>query len=148
MDGLPQPARGDRRGADRGRLAAHRRHRRARRRRLPAITDRKKDLFKTSGGKYIAPQAIEAKFKALCPYVSQFIVHGDERNFCVALITLDPDAMHGWAAENGMAGKSYAEIVALRRRCATMVAGVRRRAQRAAQPLGDDQEVRASSTTT
>jgi long-chain acyl-CoA synthetase len=76
------------------------------------ITDRKKDLFKTSGGKYIAPSAIESQFKAICPYASQFIVHGSERNFCVALITLDPDAIAGWAAENGMGGASYAEIVA------------------------------------
>jgi long-chain acyl-CoA synthetase len=75
------------------------------------ITDRKKDLFKTSGGKYIAPSAIESQFKAICPYASQFLVHGNERNFVVALITLDPDAMEGWAAENGMSGKSYAEIV-------------------------------------
>ena len=45
------------------------------------ITDRKKDLFKTSGGKYIAPSVIEAQFKAVCPYASQFLVHGDERNF-------------------------------------------------------------------
>ena len=75
------------------------------------ITDRKKDLFKTSGGKYIAPSAIESQFKAICPYASQFLVHGNERNFCVALITLDPDAMDGWAAENGMAGASYADIV-------------------------------------
>jgi long-chain acyl-CoA synthetase len=76
------------------------------------ITDRKKDLFKTSGGKYIAPSAIESQFKAICPYASQFMVHGAERNYVVALITLDPEAMEGWAAENGMAGKSYAEIVA------------------------------------
>ncbi|MGZ4490993.1 MAG: AMP-dependent synthetase/ligase [Nocardioidaceae bacterium] len=75
------------------------------------ITDRKKDLFKTSGGKYIAPSAIESQFKAICPYASQFLVHGSERNFCVALITLDPDAMTGWAEENGMAGASYAEVV-------------------------------------
>jgi long-chain acyl-CoA synthetase len=76
------------------------------------ITDRKKDLFKTSGGKYIAPSAIESQFKAICPYAGQFIVHGAERNYCVALVTLDPDAMDGWAAENGMSGKSYAEVVA------------------------------------
>jgi len=75
------------------------------------ITGRIKDLFKTSGGKYIAPSAIESKFKALCPYASQFVVFGDEKNYCVALITLDEDAMKGWADENGMAGKSYAEIV-------------------------------------
>jgi len=75
------------------------------------ITGRIKELFKTSGGKYIAPPAIESKFKALCPYASQFVVFGNERNFCVALVTLDPDAMAGWAEENGMAGASYSEIV-------------------------------------
>ena len=75
------------------------------------ITGRIKELFKTSGGKYIAPPAIESKFKAICPYASQFMVFGDERNYCVALVTLDPDAMTGWAAENGMEGRSYTEIV-------------------------------------
>jgi long-chain acyl-CoA synthetase len=75
------------------------------------ITGRIKELFKTSGGKYVAPPAIEAKFKAVCPYASQFMVFGEERNYCVALITLDPDAMAGWAEENGMSGKSYEEIV-------------------------------------
>ncbi len=75
------------------------------------ITGRIKDLFKTSGGKYIAPSAIESKFKALCPYASQFVVFGDEKNFVVALITLDEDAMKTWAAENGMEGKTYSEIV-------------------------------------
>jgi long-chain acyl-CoA synthetase len=77
------------------------------------ITDRKKDLFKTSGGKYIAPSAIESQFKAICPYASQFIVHGAERNYCVALITLDPDAVAGWAEHNGKSGLSYSEIVNL-----------------------------------
>ncbi len=75
------------------------------------ITGRIKDLFKTSGGKYIAPSAIESKFKAICPYASQFMVFGNERNYCVALVTLDPDAMDGWAEENGMTGASYPDIV-------------------------------------
>ncbi|HRC12571.1 MAG: long-chain fatty acid--CoA ligase [Candidatus Phosphoribacter baldrii] len=74
------------------------------------ITDRKKDLFKTSGGKYIAPSLIESAFKAQCPYASQMLVFGDGRNYATALITLDPDAITGWAAANRMAGKSYAEI--------------------------------------
>ncbi len=74
------------------------------------ITGRIKELFKTSGGKYIAPPAIESKFKAICPYASQFMVFGNERNFVVALITLDPDAIAGWAAENGVSG-DYASIV-------------------------------------
>jgi long-chain acyl-CoA synthetase len=75
------------------------------------ITGRIKDLFKTSGGKYIAPPAIEAKFKAICPYASQFIVFGAERNYCVALVTLDPDALASWAEENGRAGTSYTDLV-------------------------------------
>ena len=74
------------------------------------ITDRKKDLFKTSGGKYIAPSLIESAFKAQCPYASQMLVFGDGRNYATDLITLDPDAITGWAAANRMAGKSYAEI--------------------------------------
>lgn len=74
------------------------------------ITGRIKELFKTSGGKYIAPPAIESKFKAICPYASQFVVFGEERNFCVALITLDPDTLAEWAKENSVSG-DYAEIV-------------------------------------
>ncbi|MEZ4400405.1 MAG: long-chain fatty acid--CoA ligase [Kofleriaceae bacterium] len=76
------------------------------------ITDRKKDLIKTSGGKYVAPQHIEGKVKATCPFVSQVIVHGDRRNFCSALVTLDEEAITKWAAGAGLAGKSYAQIVA------------------------------------
>ena len=75
------------------------------------ITGRIKELFKTSGGKYIAPPAIEAKFKAVCPYASQFMVFGSERNYVVALVTLDPDAIAGWATENGVSG-DYSAIVA------------------------------------
>ncbi len=75
------------------------------------ITDRKKDLFKTSGGKYVAPTAIESQLKALCPYISQVVVHGNERNFVVALVTLDEEAITGWAQDNGLDGRSYAEIV-------------------------------------
>jgi len=75
------------------------------------ITDRKKDLFKTSGGKYVAPTSIESQLKALCPYVSQVVVHGNERNFVVALVTLDEEAITGWAEDNGLGGKSYREIV-------------------------------------
>jgi long-chain acyl-CoA synthetase len=76
------------------------------------ITDRKKDLIKTSGGKYVAPAEVEGRFKALCPYVSNILVHGADRNFCTALIALDEDAITEWAGENGLEGKPYAEIVA------------------------------------
>ncbi|WP_338676616.1 AMP-binding protein [Streptomyces sp. SCSIO 30461] len=76
------------------------------------ITDRKKDLIKTSGGKYIAPAEVEGQFKAVCPFVSNILVHGADRNFCTALIALDEPAILGWAKENGLDGKSYAEVVA------------------------------------
>ncbi|MEU2924678.1 AMP-dependent synthetase/ligase [Streptomyces sp. NPDC007251] len=76
------------------------------------ITDRKKDLIKTSGGKYVAPAEVEGQFKAVCPYVSNILVHGADRNYCTALIALDEIAILDWAKENGLEGKSYAEIVA------------------------------------
>ncbi len=75
------------------------------------ITDRKKDLIKTSGGKYIAPQHIEGKLKASCPYLSQVIVHGDKRNFVTALITLDEESAMKWATAQGQSGKTYSEVV-------------------------------------
>jgi long-chain acyl-CoA synthetase len=74
------------------------------------ITDRKKDLIKTSGGKYVAPQNIEGKFKMSCPYVSNAVVHGNNRNFCVMLVALDPEAIGEWAKANGVTG-GYEEIV-------------------------------------
>ncbi|MDQ0683803.1 long-chain acyl-CoA synthetase [Streptomyces achromogenes] len=76
------------------------------------ITDRKKDLIKTSGGKYVAPAEVEGQFKAVCPYVSNILVHGADRNFCTALIALDEPSLLDWAKDNGLAGKSYAEVVA------------------------------------
>ena len=76
------------------------------------ITDRKKDLVKTSGGKYIAPTYIEGLFKALCPYTSQAVVIGQSRNYCTMLISLDPDAVAGWAAGGPLEGRPYPEVVA------------------------------------
>jgi long-chain acyl-CoA synthetase len=75
-----------------------------------SITDRKKDLIKTSGGKYVAPQPIEVMFAALCPIASHLIVHGDGRNYCTALVTLDPDELTGWAGGRDLGGASYAEL--------------------------------------
>jgi long-chain acyl-CoA synthetase len=77
---------------------------------LLRITDRKKDLIKTSGGKYVAPQAIEGQFKMLCPYVSQSVVHGNNRNFCVMLIALDREEILSWAKQNGVTG-DYPQVV-------------------------------------
>jgi long-chain acyl-CoA synthetase len=76
------------------------------------ITDRKKDLIKTSGGKYVAPQKLEGKLKTLSPYISQVLVHGNTRNFCSALITLNEDEIRKWAGDNGLGSASYADIAA------------------------------------
>jgi long-chain acyl-CoA synthetase len=74
------------------------------------ITDRKKDMFKTSGGKYVAPSEVEGRFKAVCPFVSNILVIGASRNFCTALITLDEPAIMQWAGAHGLGGRSYAEV--------------------------------------
>jgi len=76
------------------------------------ITDRKKDLIKTSGGKYVAPSYIEGLFKSVCPYTSQAIVVGQARNYVTMLVTLDPDAIKGWAEGTALSGRPYAEIAA------------------------------------
>ncbi|MFZ2178582.1 MAG: long-chain fatty acid--CoA ligase [Rhodococcus sp. (in: high G+C Gram-positive bacteria)] len=74
------------------------------------ITDRKKDMFKTSQGKYVAPSAIAATFKGICPYVGEIIVHGENRPYCVALVSLDAEAVTEWAGKNGLGGRSFTEI--------------------------------------
>jgi long-chain acyl-CoA synthetase len=76
------------------------------------VTDRKKDLIKTSGGKYIAPQTIEVMFKAVCPLASQMIVHGEQRNYATALIALDPDALAQWGAARGRTADDYRTLAA------------------------------------
>ncbi|WP_298130703.1 long-chain fatty acid--CoA ligase [Micropruina sp.] len=76
------------------------------------LTDRKKDLMKTSGGKYVAPQKVEGALVAAIPFVSQAVVVGDGRKYISALLTLDADNVKRWAAVNGMADADYAEIVA------------------------------------
>jgi len=74
------------------------------------ITDRKKDLIKTSGGKYVAPQKVEGVLKAACPYISQVLVHGDGRKYVTALITIDAEAIEGWAKEQGLSYSSLEEL--------------------------------------
>ncbi|MEV0143679.1 MULTISPECIES: long-chain fatty acid--CoA ligase [unclassified Nonomuraea] len=66
------------------------------------ITDRKKELIKTSGGKYVAPTYLEGRLKAACPYVSHVFVHGDRRNYCTALVTLDMEVVRPWAEAEGL----------------------------------------------
>jgi long-chain acyl-CoA synthetase len=74
------------------------------------ITDRKKDLMKTSGGKYVAPQKVENAITANVPYVSQAVAVGDGRKYIAALVALDREALLRWGARRGHAGASYAEL--------------------------------------
>jgi long-chain acyl-CoA synthetase len=74
------------------------------------VTDRKKDLIKTSGGKYVAPQKVEVIFSAECPWAGHIVVHGEGRKFVSALISLDPDMITEWAGTHGLSGKSPEEL--------------------------------------
>jgi long-chain acyl-CoA synthetase len=65
------------------------------------ITDRKKDIIVTAGGKNVAPQNLENDLKT-SKFVSQAMVVGDKRPFVAALITLDPESLPAWAAERGL----------------------------------------------
>ncbi len=74
------------------------------------ITDRKKDLLKTSGGKYVAPQPIENALKA-SNLISQAVVIGDRRKFCSALIVPNFEALRHQLATKGIAFSDSEEIV-------------------------------------
>ncbi|HYK06542.1 MAG TPA: long-chain fatty acid--CoA ligase [Gaiellaceae bacterium] len=65
------------------------------------ITDRKKDIIVTAGGKNVAPQNLENDLKA-SKYISQAMVVGDRQPYIAALITLDPESLPVWAEERGL----------------------------------------------
>jgi long-chain acyl-CoA synthetase len=77
------------------------------------ITGRKKELIVTAGGKNVAPAHFEGLLRARCPYVSQVVMHGDRRPYCVALVTLQLDRVEAWARDNEVAGAG-AELAARR----------------------------------
>jgi long-chain acyl-CoA synthetase len=74
------------------------------------ITDRKKELFKTSGGKYVAPQPIENKMKE-SPFIEQIVLIGDNRKFVSALIVPGFSKLKDWAKQHGIEYTSNEEIV-------------------------------------
>jgi long-chain acyl-CoA synthetase len=75
------------------------------------VTDRKKDLLKTSGGKFIAPQPIEGALKH-DPMIAEAVVIGDKRNFPAVLIVPNFAALEPWAREQGVTFSSRAELIA------------------------------------
>ncbi|NLR78548.1 AMP-dependent synthetase/ligase [Chitinophaga eiseniae] len=74
------------------------------------ITDRKKELFKTSGGKFVAPQPIENKFKE-SPYIEQIMIVGEDRKFTAALIVPSFSNLRNWAQKRGITTNSNEELL-------------------------------------
>jgi long-chain acyl-CoA synthetase len=74
------------------------------------IVGRKKELIVTAGGKNVAPAVLEDRLRAH-PLVSQCMVVGDNQPFIAALVTLDPDALKGWVANNKKDGASITDLV-------------------------------------
>ena len=64
------------------------------------ITDRKKEIIVTAGGKNVAPALLEDRLRAH-PLISQALVVGDAQPFIAALITIDPESFDGWKQRNG-----------------------------------------------
>lgn len=74
------------------------------------ITDRKKELLKTSGGKYVAPAPIESKFKEEF-LVEQIMVVGDSKKFVSALIVPASEALEKWCTDNGIAFTTVEDVI-------------------------------------
>ena len=75
------------------------------------ITDRKKDLIITAGGKNVAPQKIENMVKSKSQLISQIVIHGDKRKFLSALVTLEPDATIKWAKQQEIPETTIPELM-------------------------------------
>lgn len=76
------------------------------------ITDRKKNIIVTSGGKNIAPQPIENGF-ITSPFIEQALMIGDQRKFCTAVIVPAQESCVNWAKEVGVSYSSYEELILL-----------------------------------
>lgn len=75
------------------------------------ITDRKKDIIVTAGGKNIAPQIIENMIKAESPLISQVVMIGDKKPYCVALVSLNEEELKNWAKIHAKSNRSIDELV-------------------------------------
>ncbi len=100
------------------------------------ITDRKKDIIVTAGGKNVAPQNLENDLKT-SKFISQAMVVGDRQPYIAALVTLDPEALPAWAAERGL--PTDMESLARSDEVRAAGAGDRRRRQRRTLALRADQ---------
>lgn len=74
------------------------------------ITDRVKEIFKTSGGKYVAPLSLESKMKEI-PYIEQMLVIGENRNYVTALIVPNFPTLKEWCKTHNVSAATNEEIV-------------------------------------
>jgi len=75
-----------------------------------SVTDRKKDLIKTSGGKFVAPQPIENALK-LSSFIGVAVIIGERRKFPAVLVSPNFSVLENWARENGIAFSSREELI-------------------------------------
>ncbi|HDZ41287.1 MAG TPA: long-chain fatty acid--CoA ligase [Bacteroidetes bacterium] len=101
------------------------------------ITDRKKEIFKTSAGKYIAPQVIENKLKESV-FVEQAMVIGENQKFASALISPNFKQLHNWCAEENISFRDNSELV----RNADVVKRLAHEVERLNISLGDHEKIK------
>jgi long-chain acyl-CoA synthetase len=102
------------------------------------ITDRKKDLVKTSSGKYVAPQRVEGRLTTETPLIAQAVYHGEGRNYGTALLALSDEEARAWAAANDVEDLAHEELVKDER----LLALLRRHVDRVNEGLAPHEAVR------
>ncbi len=103
-----------------------------------SITDRKKDLVKTSSGKYVAPQRVEGRLTTETPLIMHAVFHGEGRNYGTALLALSEEEVRIWAQANDVEDKTHEELAKDER----LLALLRRHVDRANEGLAPHEAVR------
>lgn len=101
------------------------------------ITDRKKEIFKLSGGKYIAPQMIENKFKESL-FIEQMMVVGANEKFASALVSPNFEFLHDWCSERNIHFRDHADLI----RQKEVLAIFRKEVQEVNKTLGQHEEIK------
>ncbi|MDA3911750.1 MAG: long-chain fatty acid--CoA ligase [Bacteroidales bacterium] len=101
------------------------------------ITDRKKEIFKTSSGKYIAPQVIENKFKASTA-IEQLMVVGENEKFASALISPNFNDLHQWASRNKIHYRDNAELIKIKE----VILRIQKEVNEVNKTLGDHEKIK------
>lgn len=101
------------------------------------ITDRKKEIFKTSGGKYIAPQALENKFKE-SEFIEQLMVIGENQKYPSALIVPDFAYLKKWADENKISYSSNNDLI----KNENVIAQIQHEVSRFNKDLGNTEQIK------